>query len=573
MPARIFFALYAATSCLASVQSAFQVPGAPFVQQANDSDFYQFKWPIRKVAVIGAGVSGILAYRELVDAGLEVRIFERDAVPGGIWHYTEDTQGPAPIPNVDPSVADYVSSLPPPGASLPYVVYHNDREEKDGMTTAERWREHRAPHGVWNSLTSNLPAPLMRFNGHEWPAGSTWHIPQLSLQRYLRSVYSFYGLNANDDNPQISYNTRVELVEKRFDSEGKEHGWKLSLKKLEPLGPSASKEQWWTEDFDAVVVATGIFNGPNIPKIPGLVDWQKKYPDSILHSREYRRPERFANHSVLVVGAGPSATGIAADLNPFVQHNYLSWRRSERSNTPAVFLNLLPQGVEVVVGIQRFHPYNRTIELADGTFLSDIDEIIFSTGYQYTFPFLPQYHNSSIKGNEEGPKDLPQPIVTDGTHFRSLWRDLFYIDEPTLGFINQNINIVTFTWGENLAIALARVWAGTARLPSRETMWREYREWITSQGGYGKWLIYLLSPKEQETVAFFSAWLNSEAYRFGGKRATQQDPGRLQIMITWLQAFFSNNNPVKLPGFGARGMNPSPEIEARTWLEYFTGGY
>ncbi|KAF7301214.1 Dimethylaniline monooxygenase [Mycena indigotica] len=132
-----------------------------------------------------------------------------------------------------------------------------------------------------------------------------------------------------------------------------------------------------------------------------------------------------------------SATGIAADLNPLVKRNVLSWRQSERSNTPVVLLNLLPQGVEVVVGIQQFHPENHTIELLDGTFLSDIDEIIFSTGYQYTFPFLPQYHNSSIKGNEEGPQDQPQPIVTDGTHFRSLWRDLFYIDDPTLAFINQ----------------------------------------------------------------------------------------------------------------------------------------
>jgi hypothetical protein len=65
--------------------------------------------------------------------------------------------------------------------------------------------------------------------------------------------------------------------------------------------------------------------------------------------------------------------------------------------------------------------------------LTDIDHIIFSTGYQYTFPFLPQYHNSSIGSNEEGPQDRPQPLVTDGSHYRSLYRDFIYIDEPTLG--------------------------------------------------------------------------------------------------------------------------------------------
>ncbi|KAF7301215.1 Dimethylaniline monooxygenase [Mycena indigotica] len=304
MAAWVVFLLCAASLSLALTQTFFQVPLQPEQMHRNDSDYHQFKWPIRKVAVIGAGVSGLIAYRELVDAGLEVRIFERDEVPGGVWHYSDETQGQPPIPNVDPQVADFVPSLPPPNAPLPHVVYHSDRDDKTGMTSAERWREHRAPHGVWASLTSNVPAPLMKFNRHDWPPGSPWNIPHLSLQRYLRSVYSFYGINANDRSPHISYNTRVELVEKRHDSFGNEHGWKLTVKKLERLGPSSCKETWWTEDFDAVVVATGTFNGPNIPNIPGLIEWHRRYPESILHSREYRRPEMFANHSVLIVGAG-----------------------------------------------------------------------------------------------------------------------------------------------------------------------------------------------------------------------------------------------------------------------------
>jgi pyruvate/2-oxoglutarate dehydrogenase complex dihydrolipoamide dehydrogenase (E3) component len=60
----------------------------------------------------------------------------------------------------------------------------------------------------------------------------------------------------------------------------------------------------YLQDFDAVVVATGTFNAPNIPNIPGLVGWSQRFPGSILHSREYRHPEMFANKSVLIVGAG-----------------------------------------------------------------------------------------------------------------------------------------------------------------------------------------------------------------------------------------------------------------------------
>lgn len=40
---------------------------------------------IRSVAVIGAGISGILATKYLVQEGLEVTVFERNEQAGGIW--------------------------------------------------------------------------------------------------------------------------------------------------------------------------------------------------------------------------------------------------------------------------------------------------------------------------------------------------------------------------------------------------------------------------------------------------------------------------------------------------------
>jgi hypothetical protein len=161
-----------------------------FVNSPADSEFYEFKWLIRKVAIVGAGVrsvlhspfsspfginvphcSGLLAYRELVDAGFDkVKIFERDAIPGGIWHYTDETPVEAPVPNEDPKIADYEPSLPPPGSVLPLEKWYADHN--DTTTAAERWRRHRAPHGVWKSLTSNAPAPFM-------------HVRMLSISFYL----------------------------------------------------------------------------------------------------------------------------------------------------------------------------------------------------------------------------------------------------------------------------------------------------------------------------------------------------------------------------------------------------
>lgn len=47
---------------------------------------------IQSVAVIGAGISGILTTRYLSEAGLDVTVFERNAEAGGIWSVTS----PAP---------------------------------------------------------------------------------------------------------------------------------------------------------------------------------------------------------------------------------------------------------------------------------------------------------------------------------------------------------------------------------------------------------------------------------------------------------------------------------------------
>lgn len=96
--------------------------------------------------------SGLVSYRELTQAGFEVKIFERDTVPGGNWHYTDETPVDAPIPNADISVADFVPSLPPSGVELPYEEAYHGEESRVVR------RAHRGPKPIWASLKSNAPA-------------------------------------------------------------------------------------------------------------------------------------------------------------------------------------------------------------------------------------------------------------------------------------------------------------------------------------------------------------------------------------------------------------------------------
>lgn len=112
------------------------------------------------------------------------------------------------------------------------------------------------------------------------------------VQRHVRQYASSVGLNSNDEEHVnvTSYSTRVERVEKPSGSER----WTLTLRKMEvvPYNQSKIRVDWWTEEFDAVVVATlSESDSPWVPPIPGLKEWAETHPSRIFHGGEYRKPE------------------------------------------------------------------------------------------------------------------------------------------------------------------------------------------------------------------------------------------------------------------------------------------
>ena len=70
---------------------------------------------------------------------------------------------------------------------------------------------------------------------------------------------------------------------------------------------SENGRRWLTQ---VVVVATGHYNEPVVPRWPGLDD----YAGRMIHSRDYVSGRDFAGEAVLVVGIGNSGAEIAADL-------------------------------------------------------------------------------------------------------------------------------------------------------------------------------------------------------------------------------------------------------------------
>ncbi|KAJ7333258.1 FAD/NAD-P-binding domain-containing protein [Mycena albidolilacea] len=451
-----------------------------------------FSRPINRVAVIGAGPSGLQAATHLLDANLTVRLFERAPSPGGNWFYTEET----PVREDYPEVNSTTPDTPP--KEFPATKYYEEGE--DCITLDERWRAHWQPRPVWYNLRTNSPAPLTRLPGVQHNPDTPWLLSAHDLERNVRAYASLHGLNSNDEPssppylPITSYATRVEAIQKSNET------WTLTLRRLQWLPESRRlRSDWWTEEFDAVVVATGHFTTANIPQIKGIGNWSTAKENgqySMIHSQSFRHPERYAGKTVLIVGASVSATHLSRIIAPFAHRLVASIRPNKyRDGYGLDILFSFAAKTEIVPEIASFEPLDGNdagiragrITLVDGTILDGIDEVILATGYR-TDTFLP---------------DLVNPRTVDNLDWTG-----HYIHDPTLAYMFTGN---PWTHAGYQGYAFAKVWTGKARLPSRERMWRDYENKKYQFGGPFDHL-----PQEGLRKQYV-AWLNSESLELGGQ--------------------------------------------------------
>ncbi|KAF8309283.1 FAD/NAD(P)-binding domain-containing protein [Clavulina sp. PMI_390] len=506
---------------------------------ASEEDLY-WKLPneIRRVAVIGAGPAGLQFTSTLIDHGFEVRMFERAPNPGGIWHYTDKLPIPAAFPNRPIETMAYIPDVP---NQLPASRIYEDGD--DGLTVDWRIREHWAPSPAWHNMMTTEPHQLMSLPNIGYPKNTVklfvsfpddqhqshavflqpWKLHQMDVNRQVRQYASSVGLNANDEEHTnvTAYSTRVERVEKL---PGTEKRWTVTLRKLIPLRDGKLEVNWWQEQFDAIVLGKYSENDAAwVPPIPGLDDWAHTLPDAIFHSRHYRRPEHFTNKNVLVVGGSFSGLGIANDLighARFETDQLHAGSQNSPGSVSGALRGMFHPNITFVSEVMRFK--NRpsasgeslraaSVVFSNGTIASGFDAIILATGHRTSLPFLVGYHNSTIKGLDE-PEIIVAPIITDGTHLRSLHWTGHYIDDPTL------LLCTTFPFRDGAtsyqALGAARVWAGTARLPSITRMWKTYP-------GASHW-VRDFPIACQMVVRLFVTWLNDEILEFGGKLVSTQ---------------------------------------------------
>lgn len=348
---------------------------------------------VKSVAVVGAGPSGLAAanYLNAQAAFDRVVVFEQQLEAGGVWNYSPVAPGPLPVPQASPPVF---------------------------------------PSPLYDRLHANISKPLMGFSDQPFPSASCVfpfrediHQYLLRYARHLRALVSFGFLVTN-----ISH----------LPGPGRDR-WRLQAR-------SIVDGRTVDHVFDAVVVANGHYSVLFVPSIPHMAAFRDAHPSVITHAIQYRTADAFRGKKVVVVvGNGPSGIEIALQINKVSEPRTLL---SARSPTPPE--RLAHMGCDEMPEIDAFLVGRRGLRFKDGREETDVDAVVFCTGYLYDFPFLP---------------DLRPDLITDGHGVHGLYKHLFHARHPTLAFVSLLTKSIPWHVAEAQAAALAAVWSGNLALP------------------------------------------------------------------------------------------------------------
>ncbi|OQV24618.1 putative Flavin-containing monooxygenase FMO GS-OX-like 3 [Hypsibius exemplaris] len=311
----------------------------------------------KKIAVIGAGMTGLCTLRHFaLDPDYDVVAFERMDTIAGVWNYPEGCE-----------------------------------KYTDEPDTSTRYCR------TYRNLRTNSPRDLTRYPDFPFPKEVTEsYCNRATVRKYFDAYTEHFGLL-----PFIRFRHKVEQITPVGKAGGDDAPtkWQVTVRDLESGTVT-------TNEFDNVIVCSGHFHTPYLPKIEGI----EKFKGTVMHSCEYRVPEAFQDKNVLIIGAKTSAMDITTEIVPFARQ-VIVYRRFKVSIFEAKFPNV--SEIADLVDFGADHLVQK-----DGT-VRPIDAVILCTGYIFDYPFLsPECHVTVSRGR-----------------VAPLWRHLIHCEFPTLAFV------------------------------------------------------------------------------------------------------------------------------------------
>jgi cation diffusion facilitator CzcD-associated flavoprotein CzcO len=375
----------------------------------------------------------------------KIDIFEQRSVFGGLWNFCPaDLRGTTKIPQTDP---------------------HQPLEEPkwNELGDQEDYTPPIFPSPMYEGLETNIPHFLMRFS--DSPA-----LEKNQLCPSMEATLQYLKEYADDVKDMVQFHTQVTEVLHRA-TDGKDI-WLVQYRDL--LSGKAAKGI-----YDAIVVASGHYTVPYIPDIPGIREWNQRYPGIISHSKFYQRPQDFVDQKVLIIGYAASGRDIFTQI---ARCSHLPVIISHRSSTLVEHDTVRAQFMPEVVEFLPSSSQAKSVRFLNGHVETNLDAVIFCTGYLYSYPFL-----SAIQ----------PPFIGTGERVQHLYQHIFSIDHPSLAFVGLPKPIIPFPTCEGQAAVIARAWSGRLQLPSMRAM-REWETTVVVEQGGGKKFHDLTFPKDIE---------------------------------------------------------------------------
>ncbi|CAH0058683.1 unnamed protein product [Clonostachys solani] len=437
----------------------------------------------KRVAVIGAGPSGLAAVKALEDERVfdYIRVFERRECVGGLWAYDAEPDTFQPTSTEAEGVPDIPPNLTP---NAPLLA--DPLPERLGLRGS-----------AYEALDTNAGSRTMAYTHTPLPISNSVSSirkygqnnstrPRRAVLKYLEDLFEPY-LHL------LELGTGVEKIEKPNSGSG----WLLTLRKRNVRHGSDAqpRDYWWQEVFDAVVVASGYFNVAHVPHIEGLEETSKEYPDKFEHSKSWRSQESYIGKKVIVVGSGVSAADLSEDLHDIVQAPLHISMRTEVEFLKNAFR--LPNVVTKPPIKRISSEATGTLHFEDGTTLQGFDKVIFATGYKLSYPFL------------------PFEAVTSQNRLKGFYQHVFNMEDPSLVVIGQVRAAISFRVYEYQAIAVSRYFAGrTEELPTS----KEQHDWEVKRLQYKgpTELFHEIKPDFHEYYGWLANFAGAPAEGSGG---------------------------------------------------------
>ncbi|KAH8667603.1 flavin monooxygenase-like protein [Tricladium varicosporioides] len=406
------------------------------------------------VAIIGGGPGGLTVLKALRDVGFDVTVYEKRDSVGGVWAYSDDphttsTLKYAPAHPTATQVYEYIAAYAKHFDLLPHVQLNTPIQWVKRNPTDTHWRvcfgsgEYEGTRDFdkvvfCTGLATKAVTP--EFEGMEKFKGKMIHCQAFKRPedfKDMRVIVLGIGNSAADTSTGL-----VGIAKKVYLSH--RGGVKIVPRRIKNL------------PLDLVITrqknAIKFFLDTHLPSLS-----RYSFDQLIEHysTQSFPTPD-----SSWRLKPAPSL----ANHQPVISDNLIS--------------SLAAGTITSVHGLRQFID-GETVELADGTRL-EVDAVIFCTGYEPDFslttPEISPLTSAAPKSPGYDPKNAPTA---------RLYQNIFPPEHAdSLAYLNYvALTEGAITIADLEAMALAEVWAGHYKLPSKEEMNSEidkHHKWVQS---------------------------------------------------------------------------------------------